>query len=175
MPQPRKPGRKLNRADLATLVGVSLVTIDAYVRRGMPFVQRGSKGKEWQFDSAAVIEWLRQQDVEAALGDVSKLNYDEARRRSMAAQAGLQEYELARIRRTMISVDEVEDLVSDEYGAVRSRLYSIPPRLGPICEGKSADEITRLAREEITDALTELTADGIGGGDDAGEPGDDDG
>lgn len=168
-----RPGLKLNRAELAKAFGISLVTVDAYIRRGLPFDQRGSKGKPWIFDSVAVSDWLRQKDVEEALGDLKDIDYKEASRRKMAAEAGLQEYELARVRRTMISVAEIEEIVSEEYGAVRSRLLMIPERLGQAADGKTGEEIERLAHDEIVDALTELTADGFGGDAADDEPGDD--
>lgn len=175
-----RPGLKLNRAELAKAFRISLVTVDAYVRRGMPFDQRGSKGKPWIFDSAEVSDWLRQKDVEEALGDLKDIDYKEASRRKMAAEAGLQEFELARVRRTMISVGEIEEIVSEEYGAVRSRLLMIPARVAQIADGKPGEEIERLVEREIIDALTELTADGLGGEgnngdpDDAGDDGDGD-
>ncbi len=61
-------GRIVNRAELAELCGVSLPTIDAWRRRGCPYVSAPSTAKEaspqmrqWKFDSAAVIQWLRQE------------------------------------------------------------------------------------------------------------------
>lgn len=50
----------VNRSALAELCGVSLPTIDAWVRQGMPFLRRADRknGLEWQFDSAAVIDWI---------------------------------------------------------------------------------------------------------------------
>jgi hypothetical protein len=53
-------GVVVNRALLAELVGVSLPTIDAWVREGMPYLQRADKKKhqDWQFDTAAVIDWV---------------------------------------------------------------------------------------------------------------------
>ena len=47
----------LNRAELAKAFGVSLTTVDAWVRRGCPYVSRGSNGREWQFDPLAVAHW----------------------------------------------------------------------------------------------------------------------
>ena len=132
-------GRTVNRAELAHTLGVSLVTVDAYIRRGCPFEQRGSKGKEWKFDTAAVIGWLRDQDVQQAIG-APRLEKDEAQTRKLSADAQISEYELARLRRTMVSVDDMERMVADEYATVRAR--SIERRLrcrtGP-CRDRAAD------------------------------------
>lgn len=50
----------VNRQQVASHCEVSLPTVDAWVRKGCPFVTRGSKGTEWQFDLAAVEKWLAQ-------------------------------------------------------------------------------------------------------------------
>lgn len=84
-------GRPVNRAELASLCGVSLPTVDAWVEKGCPYLERGSKGREWQFDSAAVIDWRIQRAVENAVsgyedtsGNVSR---EEADRRRAVANA----------------------------------------------------------------------------------------
>ena len=53
-------GKNVNRAELAEILGVSLPTVDAYVKRGLPYVRQADrdKGIQWQFDTAAVIGWL---------------------------------------------------------------------------------------------------------------------
>lgn len=167
MSQGGRTGRRVNRADLASLTGASLVTIDNWVRRGMPFVQRGSKGREWIFDTAQCIEWLRQQDVEAALGDTAKIDYDEARRRKMAADAALAEYELAKARRTVITVEEATAMIADDYARCRRRLMEIPGRLSQRLAGESDPAaVERMLKDDVTAALEELTADA---GDDDGD------
>lgn len=47
----------VNRKQAASYCGVSLPTLDAWVKKGCPYVQRGSKGKEWKFDLALVSAW----------------------------------------------------------------------------------------------------------------------
>jgi phage terminase Nu1 subunit (DNA packaging protein) len=55
-------GIVVNRSGLAAIVGVSLPTIDAWIQQGMPYLRRADrdKGREWQFDTAAAIDWIRQ-------------------------------------------------------------------------------------------------------------------
>ena len=52
-------GRTLGKQEIADLFGVSEVTVDAWIRKGCPIIQRGSKGVAWQINSAAVSNWLR--------------------------------------------------------------------------------------------------------------------
>lgn len=46
-----------NKADLANWFGVSLTTVDQWLRRGCPYIQRGERGKQWRFDFLAVCKW----------------------------------------------------------------------------------------------------------------------
>lgn len=59
-------GLTVNRNELAEICGVALPTISDWCRKGMPYVQKPdlSKGapphlRVWQFNTAAVIRWLR--------------------------------------------------------------------------------------------------------------------
>ena len=61
-----------NRADVANWFGVAPTTVDQWLRRGCPYLQRGGRGKQWQFDFLAVAKWKygAPDDVE---GDPEKL------------------------------------------------------------------------------------------------------
>ena len=48
----------LNKAELATDLEVSLPTVDAWVRRGCPVLERGGLGRPYRFDWRDVVEWL---------------------------------------------------------------------------------------------------------------------
>ncbi len=56
----------VNRAELAHTFGISLPTVDAWVRRGCPCVAAGSKGRESQFRLADVTQWR----IDCAVADV---------------------------------------------------------------------------------------------------------
>jgi hypothetical protein len=47
----------VNRNEIATALGVSLPTVDAWTRDGMPCRRRGSRGKDFDFDSADCVAW----------------------------------------------------------------------------------------------------------------------
>src|SRR5574337_1860195 len=49
--------RKANKAKLAEFFDVSIPTVDAWVRKGMPVVQRGGVKTPWTFDLLAVALW----------------------------------------------------------------------------------------------------------------------
>jgi hypothetical protein len=50
---------KVNRLELAELMGVHQDTISDYVRQGMPVIDRGGHGKEGVYDPAASLKWHR--------------------------------------------------------------------------------------------------------------------
>lgn len=47
----------VNRAELAALFEVSLPTVDSWVRKGCPVVERGGRGREWQFHVSEISNW----------------------------------------------------------------------------------------------------------------------
>src|SRR4051794_16026613 len=103
-PAPRH-GRIVNRVQLGDFLGVSLPTVDAYVRRGCPFVQRGNKGQEWQFNSADVVEWLKNDAVEREVGKADDPDIDAARLRKVLAEAQLAEMELAKQQGRFVDIE----------------------------------------------------------------------
>lgn len=69
-------GRDVNRSDLAEINGVSMPTIDDWVRRGCPVVQRGGRGRAWQFNTADVRNWReddKQRRWERAMRDSKRV------------------------------------------------------------------------------------------------------
>lgn len=50
-------GREITRAEVSALFGIALTTVDAWVRRGCPIVEKGGRGIPHKFDSAAVFWW----------------------------------------------------------------------------------------------------------------------
>lgn len=51
------PSRRANKALVADFFGVAITSVDGWVRRGCPYVQRGERGTPWVFDLLQVAEW----------------------------------------------------------------------------------------------------------------------
>ena len=49
--------RRCNKAVAADFFGVSLPTLDVWIRRGMPVIQRGSRGVPWELDLLEITRW----------------------------------------------------------------------------------------------------------------------
>ncbi len=161
-------GKKVNRSELAGLYGVSLPTVDSWVRRGMPYVTKGARGKEWTFDTAAVAEWHAEQAVVNAIGDTAAVDENELKRRKLAAETTVVEIEAAKARGEVVAVEDVIQIIRDDYISLKQRMRTIPDRVTALIIGET-DE-TRIKQElssEIDDALTELSNRFYGGEEDA--------
>ena len=122
----QKIGRTVNRAELASLCGVSLPTIDAWLRNDCPIVERGSKGRESKFDSASVIKWIKDTAVADAVSGLidadGKVSRDEADRRRAVANAITAEVEAEEALKSVMSRFDGETTLADFCQALRSSL-----------------------------------------------------
>lgn len=89
----KQQGQKVNRKQLADVCGVSLPTVDAWVRAGCPFDQKGERGKEWVFDTADVMRW-REERARAEAGGTEAQDDAALTRRRKLAETRLAEIEL---------------------------------------------------------------------------------
>lgn len=66
------PSPTVNKAEMAALLSVSVVTLNAWIaKKGerFPVVERGARGVEWRFDPAAVIAFIQgERDAAARAG-----------------------------------------------------------------------------------------------------------
>jgi len=148
----------VNRNQLALLFDKSLVTIDSWIRRGMPFVQEGCRSQEWKFDVSQVAKWREEQAIANALGNMGDVEIEEARRRKIAAEAGILEITLKAKQGEVIERAEVEKGLMHAYTMIKQRLRTIPERIVPQLMGESNEQYVReMLLDEIDDALLELS------------------
>lgn len=155
-------GVEVSKADLARMFGVSLNTIGQWVNKGCPWITKGCPGKQWTFNTAEVVAWREEHVAQQVQGDTSQLDIEEARRRKMAAEAAMMELDLAKRRGEVLEVEAVAEVIGDDYANVRAKLLSLPTKLAPILVGiEDPAECLMLIERGVTEALEELTADGI--------------
>lgn len=53
------PDATLNKSEVAQFFGVSLPTVDAWLRDGMPWVAEGTNGRAWEFQASQVWAWRK--------------------------------------------------------------------------------------------------------------------
>jgi len=147
-----------NLVQIAEFCGVSLPTVRAWVRRGCPYENKGGRGREWAFDTVSVFEWHKEQAALNAVGDISSLDIDEARRRKVAAEAALCELDLSKARGDVISLSEVGSVWLDIVSSARSRMLSIPAKMSNVIAPETDPQVIRdLLEAELEEALEELS------------------
>ncbi|WP_232017734.1 terminase small subunit [Cereibacter sphaeroides] len=149
-------GRAVTQADLAQLFGVSVPTVQNWVRNGCPFVERGGKSKAWTFNTAEVAAW-REQRVRDDASGVASASEAELRRRKLAAETGTAELDYARARAEVAPVEQFEKALVKVFAEVRAQLRVIPSRVSRMIVG-STDEshIKGVLIAEIDQALEAL-------------------
>lgn len=120
-------GRSVNRTQLSEIFGVSMPTVDSWVRNGCPIVKRGGQGRQSEFDTAAVARWLRDRAIEqAGGGDTS--DDAEIERRTKKAKMLQAELELAKAKGDVAPVDEFRRVQASRYALLRQNILNVPQR-----------------------------------------------
>jgi len=161
-------GKNVTRQEIADLFGVSHTTVDAWLKRGLPVIQRGSKGKAWVINTAEVSAWLEQRAKETAPGG-EQSDERELKRRKLAAETAKVELELARVRGEVVPLRQLERALANTFAEVKTNLRSVPSRVATAIIGEESEtRIKAVILKEIDQALEAL------GDLDLDEPDDDD-
>lgn len=164
-------GQAVTRTALADIFGVALPTVDIWVRNGMPFVTRGGRGKQWEFDTAAVAQWLRDKAVTDATGD-TQADEAEITRRTKRAGMEISELELAKAKGLVAPIDQIERMLARVFAEVRAGMRNLPSRtvsmlIGETDErrfkqvlGSEVDQVLEaLAKVDLLDGYDEAQSD----------------
>jgi phage terminase Nu1 subunit (DNA packaging protein) len=153
-------GRVVNRRDLADMFGMSLPTIDAWVTKGCPFLQRGGRGREWQFNTADVVRWREEQAVAQAAPNAASMALSEIERATAEINLERDWLKKERERGQHIPFTLVAKLWGQLAGGIRSKLLALPAACQsniPGFDRNAADQLKRL----LYDALEDLANDGL--------------
>lgn len=146
-------GVKLNRAELAKHMGVSVVTIDAWRDDGMPVDVRGDRGVAWQFDLAEVIKWRIDRAKDAAQSDAPD-DLQQIEKRTAAAKMLKAELELAQARGDVAPIREFERAQAKAFAEVRANVMNVPQRVVIQLLGETNEtRFKQVLRDELTLAL----------------------
>jgi phage terminase Nu1 subunit (DNA packaging protein) len=152
-------GRDVNRSDLAEINGVSMPTIDDWVRRGCPVVQRGGRGRAWQFNTADVRNW-REDDIRSETSHTSNANKDELLLRKLAAETEQAELDLARAKDEVVPVEQLERALVKAFGEVRAGMRNVlPGRAARRLIGETDETTFKAVLLEEIDQRLEVLAD----------------
>lgn len=147
----------VNRTTLSIILGKNFTTIDNWIRQGMPYIEKGSKGVDWLFDTTQVIAW-RESKLREENTSLERIEIDEAKRRKLVAEASLLELELKTKQRQVILLQEVEEGITHAYLTIKQRLRTIPERIISELINETDETAAReILLNEIDDALLELS------------------
>ncbi|MBP2494700.1 phage terminase Nu1 subunit (DNA packaging protein) [Methylobacterium sp. PvP062] len=156
-------GRLVNRADLAGIFGVSVNTVTSWIEKGCPYVERGSNGVEWQFDTAAVINWRIQRAVENVAvnagddgpKDSSKARREDADCRRAVANAIVAEINADEALKAVVSRHDAVADMATFCQVLRTGLSNMASKVaGRAATMTNASEIEVMAKAEMNRAFT---------------------
>ncbi|MBS0289285.1 MAG: terminase small subunit [Proteobacteria bacterium] len=146
----------VNRTELSSIFGKNVSTIDNWIRQGMPYIEKGSKGIGWMFDTSKCIAW-RETKLREDASSNEKIDLDEAKRRKIAAEAKLLEIELQKKQEEVILRLDVEQGLTHAYLTIKQRLRTLPDRIVPQLAQSDEQFARELLINEIDDILQELS------------------
>lgn len=146
-----------SKAACAEFFDVSLPTIEAWIRRGMPVVQKGAKGVAWVIDLCAAAEWRfagpkdSESDPEGMSPADRKAWYEgETKRRDLQIRD-----------KELIPAGDVERVIATAFAAISSDIRAIPDNLerkygisGDVAE--SVEALLHEAMDAMADKLATL-------------------
>lgn len=148
----------VNRNQLAEILNRNVSTVDNWIRRGLPYTQKGAQGSQWIFNLSDVISWRERVIIEEEYSKHEDVELEEARRRKMVAEALLLELELDIKRRDLIPAKDIHEAIAIRYTSIKQRLRAIPARISSAIVGIEDElECRHLLLEEIDSALLELS------------------
>lgn len=167
----RGVGKSVNRTELAAIFGVSLPTVDLWVRNGCPGIKSGvGKGGGWTFDTAEVATWRMEQAAADAGGDDVK-DEQTIKRRRAAIGLKAEELDLAKQLGLVAPIEDFERAQAKVFALLRQTVMTVPARVSASLVGERDElRIKKVLTDELTSALTrvaetdlDLTDDGEDG------------
>lgn len=145
--------RRANKAEVAEFFDVSIKTVDGWVRRGCPVVERGKLNKPWVFDLLSVAEWrISGQSADSDI-DPAKLPPNE---RKAWFDSEIKRREIQERDRELIPAAELESCIARVFAALSQGLRSIPDNLERRagCSPEVAESVERMIEAEM-DAMAD--------------------
>lgn len=147
--------RVFNKAEIIEAFEVTSPTLDAWVRKGCPVLQRGARGVAWEFDVFEVFKWKNDIGQQEETDDPEQLSPKER----LDYYRGCRERDnYRREQGELIHADDVIAHWTRVILSAKGRLMALPMRLAPELltadDMKQAEEILKAG---LLDALEELS------------------
>jgi len=137
--------KRVNKTEMAGILGMTLKTFEEWINRGAPAIQEGNQKTAWIFDTSAVIKFIRQYDKEKSQGgDLQQL-----KKRKAAAEADLMELKVGVESGELVLIDDVIRELIDDYILIKNRFMQLSKRLPPILMGETPESMKAIIQEEV--------------------------
>lgn len=153
----------MNKKDIAKAFDVSLKCVDDWLLKGMPFIEKGSKGRSYTFSLPAVIEWHKSRFLKdgghAGDGDIPAIAISRARYehyRATGEQLATEEK-----AGTLVNVLEIQKELFDSLRGIRDSILNIAPRVSTIIAAElgvpdKAFKANKIIEKEVHDILSDM-------------------
>lgn len=153
------PLKRANKAQVAEFFEVSVKTVDAWIRRGCPVLERGHKSRAWVLDCGAVLKWyFERQHAGVPPEDPQDMSPQDRR---AWYESEVRRRALLKMDSELIPVADVERIVSIAYAEIAAALRGLPSAIQR--RYSLSDEVTekiaesvRLEMDGLQDNLSEL-------------------
>jgi phage terminase Nu1 subunit (DNA packaging protein) len=154
--------KKKAKKETARLVGIAAVAerlkltprrVQQLVGEGLPRQARG------RYDVDQVLDWYiakLERQLAGESGEEGSLVYNRERGRDRAAAADLKEIKLARFRRELVAIADVEKTMSDLVVTTKAAILAVPGRVSLSLVGADAEKIRETLDHELQAALSKL-------------------
>ena len=168
----------VNKRELAEIVGKSEEWISQMQRdSSFPVLVKRTGRQGNEYETADVIAWMERRQVSNLVND-GMVDIEEAKRRKIAAEAGLAELELAKEKGEVVLIEEVTKQFGDQLSALRAKLLALPSKTANLVfTAKSLTEAKSILEDAIIEALNEVVGygqaepdSGFGSGDSENDP-----
>ena len=143
-----KTWSRVNRQQLAQLLGVHPDTVTDFARSGMPVIERGGAGRESVYDAVECLTWWRERQGKNAK--------EAAQTRAYEATAALNEQRLQERRKELVARDQVILAGQSYTKAWTAKVRALPRRF--VEAGVLTREQEEAAAKVCRDVLTEIAS-----------------
>lgn len=166
-------GLNIGMSDLLSLqqlqreFGLSNWKARKLITEGLPVVTEAdrSKGIQWAFSRSEVEDWFdqRSEDEEPVL--TSSKAIEQARIEKLRVQTEREQLRLDKERGELVPIEDVLDIVTQQYASLRAHLLAIPQKASPLVVGRTdvreiEDTLTRYIKEALEELQEGATATG---------------
>lgn len=152
----------VNKKELAQILGVAENTLTTWQKQiGFPIKSVGSGRTGSEYDTAEVIAWIKKREVDNLMANSASIDIEEAKRRKIAAEAGLAELELAKEQGSVVMIEDVSNKVGEQFANLRAKLLAIPSKASTLVfTAKDVTEAKLILETAILETLNELVGHG---------------